>query len=156
MTKLRKSDTLIACCSKVSRNPTKASVELDKRLLNMLASCKTRDKKHGQETMITIDMLREFAKTKIGTKCIYCDDILTHKNISFDHIIPLSKGGTSELANIQLICKTCNRQKDKMLHDEFVKLKSFLLTISEPSRKMINQKLSMGGFNASYKRTKQG
>jgi len=152
MLKSKKSDMFIVSLAKVSRNPTKASIELAKRLNNMLASCKNRDKKYKKETYITIDMLRELVITAIGTKCKYCNEVITHKNISMDHIKPLSLDGQSTIDNIQFICKTCNRRKDKMSDNEFIELNKFLDTLSEPSRKMILQKLSMGGFNASYKK----
>ena len=31
--------------------------------------------------------------------------------MEFDHIIPLSKGGKTELKNLQLLCRKCNRNK---------------------------------------------
>jgi hypothetical protein len=41
-------------------------------------------------------------------KCKVCE---THDNITVDHIIPLSKGGTDELDNLQLLCRSCNSSK---------------------------------------------
>lgn len=38
-------------------------------------------------------------------KCGSCEDI------EYDHIHPVSKGGNSELENIQLLCRPCNRSK---------------------------------------------
>ena len=43
-----------------------------------------------------------------GGKCQQCG---TEEDIEFDHIHPISKGGTSEMANIQLLCRSCNRRK---------------------------------------------
>lgn len=44
-----------------------------------------------------------------GGKCVRCGST---KNLHFDHIIPFSKGGTSEKAeNIQLLCAKHNIQK---------------------------------------------
>lgn len=34
-----------------------------------------------------------------------------HLPMEFDHIIPLSKGGKTELENLQLLCRNCNRKK---------------------------------------------
>ena len=41
-------------------------------------------------------------------KCARCQSV---RNLEFDHIIPMSKGGSNTTRNIQLLCETCNRQK---------------------------------------------
>lgn len=54
---------------------------------------------------------------KYDYKCTYCGyDNDTHnidygENLHLDHIIPLSKGGLTEVTNIQLLCRTCNCKK---------------------------------------------
>jgi 5-methylcytosine-specific restriction endonuclease McrA len=40
--------------------------------------------------------------------CICCG---SEKNLTFDHVIPLSKGGINSLANGQILCKKCNTVK---------------------------------------------
>jgi hypothetical protein len=41
-------------------------------------------------------------------KCTRCKSAF---KLEFDHIIPVSKGGSNTSRNIQLLCETCNRQK---------------------------------------------
>ncbi|GJL53946.1 MAG: hypothetical protein NPIRA02_10780 [Nitrospirales bacterium] len=41
-------------------------------------------------------------------KCAYCESL---ERIEYDHIIPVSKGGSSEIDNLQLLCRPCNRKK---------------------------------------------
>lgn len=43
--------------------------------------------------------------------CQICGKTLRDNELEFDHIIPLSKGGSSEEHNIQLACFDCNRNK---------------------------------------------
>ena len=43
-----------------------------------------------------------------GGRCRQCG---SNKELHFDHVIPWSKGGPSTVANIQLLCGTCNRRK---------------------------------------------
>jgi len=46
-----------------------------------------------------------------NNQCQICGKILKDSEIEFDHIIPISKGGSSEENNIRLSCKDCNRNK---------------------------------------------
>lgn len=41
-------------------------------------------------------------------KCTRCNSVF---KLEFDHIIPVSRGGSNTARNIQLLCEICNRQK---------------------------------------------
>ncbi len=43
-----------------------------------------------------------------GGKCIKCG---SRENLEYDHIIPVSKGGSNTARNIELLCQQCNRSK---------------------------------------------
>ena len=45
-------------------------------------------------------------------KCQVCGKPLLDNEVEFDHIIPISKGGSSEEHNIRLTCFKCNRDKN--------------------------------------------
>lgn len=60
-------------------------------------------------------------------KCAYCGRRKQLKHTTIDHIIPLSKGGTDDIDNLQCTCKMCNRLKDNMLPHEFTVLISNML-----------------------------
>ena len=53
---------------------------------------------------------REAVKQKfdlLGNKCVECSS----SPVEVDHIIPLSKGGTNHIDNLQPLCKPCNSGK---------------------------------------------
>lgn len=48
-------------------------------------------------------------------KCVKC---MKTNNLSIDHIIPISKGGSDELNNLQFLCRSCNSSKRDKLPTE--------------------------------------
>lgn len=44
-----------------------------------------------------------------GKACSYCGD--TEGPFDFDHILPVSRGGSDDASNLTLACATCNRSK---------------------------------------------
>jgi len=48
--------------------------------------------------------------------CQECGRVLRDNEIEFDHIIPLSKGGSSEEQNIRITCFDCNRGKSNKIN----------------------------------------
>ncbi|MFC1574416.1 HNH endonuclease [Candidatus Latescibacterota bacterium] len=41
-------------------------------------------------------------------KCVYCG---SQRDLEYDHVIPVSKGGSNTARNIQLLCEKCNGEK---------------------------------------------
>lgn len=66
---------------------------------------------------------RRFIKKQLinkqGAYCALCGKPLTRmEDITLDHIIPLSKGGTTIIDNCQLACLECNQKKADKWPDE--------------------------------------
>lgn len=53
---------------------------------------------------------------KFKWKCAQCGE--NRRNLlTVDHIIPISKGGTSHMSNLQCLCKRCNGTKSDTVPD---------------------------------------
>lgn len=52
--------------------------------------------------------------------CSICGKSVKDEDIEFDHIIPWSKGGSSDEHNVRLLCKDCNRKRGKKFEDEYL------------------------------------
>lgn len=45
---------------------------------------------------------------KYGHLCLRCGE---HKPLTVDHVIPISKGGSNDISNLQPLCRSCNARK---------------------------------------------
>jgi hypothetical protein len=54
------------------------------------------------------DDVKMFVWQRDGGRCVKCG---SKENLEFDHIVPLSKGGSNTERNLQLLCERCNRSK---------------------------------------------
>jgi len=50
----------------------------------------------------------EEVKMRYNFRCCNCQ---TDKNLTLDHIIPVSKGGGDNIDNLQVLCRSCNSKK---------------------------------------------
>ena len=54
------------------------------------------------------DAVRLFVWQRDQGKCVKCGSA---EQLEYDHIIPISRGGSSTERNVQLLCEACNREK---------------------------------------------
>ncbi|CUP51789.1 Uncharacterized protein conserved in bacteria [Anaerostipes hadrus] len=55
-------------------------------------------------------------------RCVYCGRFIPFDEMTIDHIVPLSKGGTNYEKNLQCCCKECNLMKQDLLERDFCEL----------------------------------
>jgi 5-methylcytosine-specific restriction enzyme A len=51
--------------------------------------------------------------------CYYCKKSFKPKELTMDHIVPLSRGGLSTKGNVVPSCKECNNKKKQLLPMEW-------------------------------------
>lgn len=62
---------------------------------------------------------RENVFNKFNGKCSYCGTDLDFNSFVIDHIIPISKGGSSKYENLLPSCRECNMCKFDLSIEEF-------------------------------------
>jgi 5-methylcytosine-specific restriction protein A len=115
-----------------------------KRLRAIYSSQKSRAKKHGDVIQYSADELVE-AILPLVTHCPYCESRLTPKGFQLDHCVPLARGGTWTLNNLQPVCTSCNRRKHALLDYEYRNLLEFLECGSDYMRTNVLARLAAGG-----------
>jgi 5-methylcytosine-specific restriction endonuclease McrA len=59
-------------------------------------------------------------------RCYYCGKSFPPRQLTMDHIVPLSRGGKSNKGNVVPACKDCNNKKKYMLPIEWEAYLEFL------------------------------
>jgi holliday junction DNA helicase RuvB len=77
------------------------------KALQMLAPASQADEFDLGRSAIPSDVRREVWR-RDGGKCAKCG---SRRNLEYDHIIPVSKGGSNTARNIELLCEICNGLK---------------------------------------------
>ena len=87
-------------------------------LIRMLESKLTASAFAKEQRALMTQKLRTFIKTRDNYTCCACGNS-THVEpnllLEIDHIIPVSKGGQTEEANLQTLCWKCNRAKSNKI-----------------------------------------
>jgi 5-methylcytosine-specific restriction endonuclease McrA len=52
-------------------------------------------------------------------RCHYCRRPISPKELTMDHVVPISRGGKSSKANVVPCCKECNNAKKQLLPIEW-------------------------------------
>lgn len=55
-----------------------------------------------------------------GSACYICGKVLTRREITIDHVFPLSKGGKHVYENLRVACRPCNSRKWNHLPEGYI------------------------------------
>lgn len=69
-----------------------------------------------------VSVIEEFNRAAIierdGSTCYLCGKELKPRQVTLDHVVPLSRGGSHTADNLRVCCLSCNRKKwDKLLEE---------------------------------------
>lgn len=96
--------------SKLSNYKQDSHIELYKLKNGFISDLKiTQLPKFGR--VIISGSIRHFILSKSGYRCIECGATKDETTLHIDHIKPISKGGSNELDNLQVLCRKCNLSK---------------------------------------------
>ncbi|PSB04740.1 HNH endonuclease [Merismopedia glauca] len=57
------------------------------------------------------DEVRKYVFIRNNYQCQSCGKTHQETELNIDHIIPLAKGGSNDISNLQSLCRTCNQIK---------------------------------------------
>ena len=96
--------------------------------LELMAACEHRIEAHleiyGDQFENNIDdpvsgSLRYEVLKRSGGRCELCGVSHEEVRLDVDHIVPRSKGGSNDESNLQVLCRTCNSQKNNKDDTDF-------------------------------------
>lgn len=79
------------------------------------------------------------------TICHYCKVLLAPREVSIDHVDPLSRGGAHERENLVGCCARCNRLKGALTGGEFRAFRRFLGSFPKVAVLSLERRILAGG-----------
>lgn len=63
--------------------------------------------------------VRKYVFERNRYQCQSCGKTQREAQLTIDHIIPLAKGGSNDVSNLQTLCLPCNQKKQHHLDSRF-------------------------------------
>lgn len=105
----------------IKPKPTYTYIALISAKINLFCATRKGQKiiMYNKKNFTVDDVIKKFENTK---QCYLTGDIINvnkPREYNFDHIIPISRGGTNDLDNLGICTKAANQAKSDMTPDEF-------------------------------------
>ena len=99
---------------------THISVEDVRFDTQLMANPNIQGKEYQQGTLFETEV-KEYLLVLHHHQCAYCGGLSNDPMLQKEHIVPRSKRGSNTIKNLALACHTCNKEKDNLLPDEWLK-----------------------------------
>jgi 5-methylcytosine-specific restriction endonuclease McrA len=116
---------------------------LQKRCRAALASLKRRAAADGRRLPFDLDALVKLARA--CPTCGYCKNCCPSNLLTFDHKLPVARGGRHDLDNHAVCCIPCNLRKGLLSAEEYVQLLALLQTFHPRAAGDVRGRLAAGG-----------
>jgi len=135
----------IAAMVTYGKRPKDVAIKLYDVLAQMIYSDRGRCKKEGFVSELTIEGLVDLLSLYLGKPCKFCGEVIDHKNIGLDHVVPFYFCKESKIGNVQFICKRCNCRKSTCSDSGFKKVMDVVMSLDVDDRKYVLGKLTARG-----------
>jgi 5-methylcytosine-specific restriction endonuclease McrA len=75
-------------------------------------------RRHHQYRQENVPLERRYVYARDSWKCCYCGERFPDEHLTYDHVVPQSRGGRMTWTNIVTACTQCNNRKDDRTPDE--------------------------------------
>lgn len=79
----------------------------------------SRNKRARRKLNTTVVLNRLYGKHSVRP-CHYCGMRVRREDATFDHLVPLCRGGYDKASNGVIACQSCNQAKGQMTAEEFL------------------------------------
>lgn len=101
-----------------------------RRLVRLAAAYNTKARRLGNYGVIRAQDLGLIEQME--PECFYCDVGLEIGQGTFDHVVPLDRGGRNQSYNIVRCCLTCNRRKFTKSPEQLIEHDRRMVTCARP------------------------
>lgn len=97
----------------------KVQMETAEKAVPAAEADKTEDMQNCQRRNFSVSE-RSAVYTKTEGHCAICGKFVPYTEFTVDHIVPLAKGGSNDISNLQCACGVCNRIKQDILPEKLM------------------------------------
>jgi 5-methylcytosine-specific restriction endonuclease McrA len=76
-------------------------------------SRKFRRNKRKKQLKINVKLKKKLFSDVAFAPCCYCRNVFFISQLTIEHLVPLSYGGTNDESNIDLACAPCNQKRGR-------------------------------------------